>query len=488
MKIKYFVITAILSIELLSFGGVVKAIDNSALIAQIQVQIQLLLQQIQQLQSQQDQGTAWCHTFNTNLQIGNSGSEVAALHEALRENGLYGNLSAFGTSDFDSDTVSHVKQFQAKYGIAQVGVVGPITRAKLNALYGCKASYNLPPVISGVTAPTTLSVGQIGTWTVRASDPENGTLSYSFNWGDVPQTAYNVATPYTYPQFDQTVTNTHSYSSTGAYTVTVTVRDNAGQTSLSSATVQVGNYSQSSINITSPNGGESWQRGTTQTISWRDNMPVPQCPAGATCVTGFPTKFYDIKLVPYHPPCTGQVCPTDPYIAPYTIATGVNGYQYTWNVGNIIAISNNYVNDGPYTIQVCQAGTNICDSSDSFFTVTLNNTQPSITVTSPNGGESWVANSVQTIRWVGTNQNVDLYLDHEPPACVYSNPACLVAMQAPYILDYNVFSTSSFYNWIVATDINNATIATGKYRVRVCLAGSQSNCDTSDNYFSIVAQ
>ncbi|MDE1975418.1 MAG: hypothetical protein KGI49_02835, partial [Patescibacteria group bacterium] len=43
---------------------------------------------------------------------------------------------------------------------------------------------NLPPVISGISSPTVLQVGQTGTWSVNASDPQNGTLSYSVDWGD----------------------------------------------------------------------------------------------------------------------------------------------------------------------------------------------------------------------------------------------------------------------------------------------------------------
>ncbi len=64
-------------------------------------------------------------------------------------------------------------------------------------------SVNQPPVISGVSGPTTLRVGETGTWTVQASDPENGTLSYSVIWGDepvVPQVARAPAPPKEGPQ------------------------------------------------------------------------------------------------------------------------------------------------------------------------------------------------------------------------------------------------------------------------------------------------
>ena len=98
---------------------------------------------------------------------------------------------------------------------------------------------NLPPVISGVSSPTILNVGQTGTWTISASDPQNGNLSYKVDWGD------NVPLPRLFaaldinPSFVQTSTFTHSYSSPGVYTVTFTVKDSAGLTTTSSVTVNV---------------------------------------------------------------------------------------------------------------------------------------------------------------------------------------------------------------------------------------------------------
>jgi hypothetical protein len=85
-------------------------------------------------------------------------------------------------------------------------------------------------------------VNTSGTWSVNASDPENGTLSYSITWGDENQVvaAYSMA-PYRGDTFVQTSTFTHSYANTGTYTVRVTVRDSAGQTAQTSTTVQVGN-------------------------------------------------------------------------------------------------------------------------------------------------------------------------------------------------------------------------------------------------------
>ncbi|MCX6717501.1 MAG: hypothetical protein NTU76_02405 [Candidatus Taylorbacteria bacterium] len=119
-----------------------------------------------------------------------------------------------------------------------------------------------------------------------------------------------------------------------------------------------------SITVLSPNGGETWQTGTTQTIKWQDSMTYPT----------FAPVSYDIKLATY---CGGQVCVA---IAPYTIVKSVTGSSYSWGVGKTIDFFGTLVPDGAYTIQVCQTGTNTCDSSDSYFKITSAITQPTATV------------------------------------------------------------------------------------------------------------
>jgi len=87
---------------------------------------------------------------------------------------------------------------------------------------------NLPPVVSSIGGPSTLSVGQTGTWSITATDPENGALTYSVNWGDSSS-----GTP------KQTASFTHSYSQAGSYTVSFTVTDSAGASAQSTISVAV---------------------------------------------------------------------------------------------------------------------------------------------------------------------------------------------------------------------------------------------------------
>ncbi|MBI1882766.1 MAG: peptidoglycan-binding protein, partial [Chlamydiae bacterium] len=150
---------------------------------------------------------------------------------------------------------------------------------------------------------------------------------------------------------------------------------------------------QPSITVLSPNGGEVWIKGTTQTIKWQDNTSTP-CPGvnrGLVCVIAPPT--YDISLNGTAS-CSGGICTTG--FPVYTIAIGVDGSSYVWSVGKIIAGQelSQIVPDGSYRIQVCKTGTDTCDSSDSYFTITSGVPTPlSISVLSPNGGSSqWTYN------------------------------------------------------------------------------------------------
>lgn len=97
---------------------------------------------------------------------------------------------------------------------------------------------NKPPIISGISGPTSLGVNTQGTWSISASDPEGGTLSYQISWGDERGMGMNSTAPAR--ESAQTSTFTHSYSAAGTYTVSIVVYDNAGQSAKSTTTVRVG--------------------------------------------------------------------------------------------------------------------------------------------------------------------------------------------------------------------------------------------------------
>lgn len=160
----------------------------------------------------------------------------------------------------------------------------------------------------------------------------------------------------------------------------------------------------SSVVVLSPNGGENWQKGTTQTIRWQDNTPVPACAlpgySGPSCLI---SRDYDIRLIRHYLPCTTDLCPASlPVFIEYIITRNIQGTEYKWSVGKLTQIVGPYgldpVPDGLYIIQVCQLGTNTCDSSNAPFTIT-SSTSPTIKVTYPNGGQVLKIGDKQTISY-----------------------------------------------------------------------------------------
>jgi hypothetical protein len=128
---------------------------------------------------------------------------------------------------------------------------------------------NTPPSISGISAPTVLAVGATGTWTVSASDRENGNLSYSVDWGDQkPEPLARAAL--TADAFVQTSTFTHAYDTAGTYTVKFTVKDDAGLTAKSSATVHVNRSATSAPVISSVSAKAT--NSTHALISWKTDV------------------------------------------------------------------------------------------------------------------------------------------------------------------------------------------------------------------------
>ncbi len=97
---------------------------------------------------------------------------------------------------------------------------------------------NVAPDINIGTAPTRLEVNQQGTWTVEASDPENGPLSYSVDWGETTTIAGSGGGSPS-AAFVQSTTFNHTYRSAGTYKIVFTATDNTGQSNTASVTVQV---------------------------------------------------------------------------------------------------------------------------------------------------------------------------------------------------------------------------------------------------------
>ena len=121
-----------------------------------------------------------------------------------------------------------------------------------------------------------------------------------------------------------------------------------------------------SITVSSPNGGESWAVGSTQTVSWTSSS-----------VTG----MVKVELSRDGGTTWSAIIPSAP------VAAG----SKTWKVsGTASTQARVRVSSMP--------GGAVSDISNADFTIT-GPPPPSITVSSPNGGESWAVDSTQTIIW-----------------------------------------------------------------------------------------
>ena len=73
------------------------------------------------------------------LKLGSENSEVKALQQALaQDKTIYPEGKATGY--YGPATRNAIKRFQKRYGIEQVGFVGPLTRKKLNEVYGTQTA------------------------------------------------------------------------------------------------------------------------------------------------------------------------------------------------------------------------------------------------------------------------------------------------------------------------------------------------------------
>ncbi len=207
---------------------------------------------------------------------------------------------------------------------------------------------NLPPIIDGVTGPTTLKAGETGTWTVKAHDPENGSLSYGINWGDNTGASGGGASSNSITSSAiQTTSFTHSYATAGMYKVGFTVTDAKGLVAQSFISVEVSNVSTTpSITVLSPNGGEIWEPGTTQYIKWSSSN-----------VSSYPWVLIDLVNT------DGGVTTGLTTIAENISNVSGNGL-YTWVIPSDFKWTG-----GNYKIRISTSPIGVADTSDSHFSI-----------------------------------------------------------------------------------------------------------------------
>lgn len=210
------------------------------------------------------------------------------------------------------------------------------------------------------------------------------------------------------------------------------------------------------ITVISPNGGEQWLQGTSQTILWN----------------GDPSKKYNIFLDRWCPSC---MAPTN---LVGTIATNITGNSFNWNAGNLLNGNMNTLDfknslgvPTKYVIRIIYVDGTGHDSSDAPFTMATS-TQLPITVTWPNGGEQWVRGSYQIVAWATSN--------------IPDSSLMIVSLRNEAGVEYNLTNSTVNKERSYGFTLPSSFVL-GKYKAEVKTSvNNQSYSDSSNDYFSIV--
>ncbi|MEK7194392.1 MAG: peptidoglycan-binding domain-containing protein, partial [Patescibacteria group bacterium] len=161
-------------------------------LAELQTQIQLLLKQIQAVQAQKAGNTASSATsfgtFTLDMQFGSSGSQVATLQQFLVSKKYMVMPPGVAFGYYGPLTRGSVIKFQTGNGVSGTGIVGPLTRARLNALGGPSG------VPSGSLIPSASLGSSSGGGRSRAiSIPSTTNPSYPAPRVTLVSSAYNIS-------------------------------------------------------------------------------------------------------------------------------------------------------------------------------------------------------------------------------------------------------------------------------------------------------
>ncbi len=196
------------------------------------------------------------------------------------------------------------------------------------------------------------------------------------------------------------------------------------------------------ITVTVPDGGENWITGTTHAISWT--------------YAGNPGTYVKIELLK-----NGVLNRT---ITSY-VSKGSNGIgSYNWTIPSTQTLGTDF------KVKITStSNSNYTDTSGNNFTIN----PPSITVTSPNGGEVLSAGAVKTITWTYAG-----------------NPGAYVKIELYKggVLNRTIISSISIgsggsgsYNWTILSTQTSGS----DYTVKVTSTTNAAYTDTSDNNFTI---
>lgn len=200
------------------------------------------------------------------------------------------------------------------------------------------------------------------------------------------------------------------------------------------------------LTLAAPNGGETLTAGTAAQIVW-------------TTTTDYPETAVRLELMRNG---------TLQQVISASTSTGSNGIgTFSWTIPTNVTPGNDY------QIRVSHPSNSaVQDTSDSAFSITGPNTA-TLTVTTPNGGESWALNTRQTVRWTYT-ENPGSAVQVE----LFKNGIFRQVIAAAAPIGSN---GSGSFDW----DISSAELPGSDYTVKITSTSFSTISDVSNSTFSL---
>jgi hypothetical protein len=267
-----------------------------------------------------------------------------------------------------------------------------------------------------------------------------GTTSHNITWSSTGSIA-NVKLEYSTNNGSSWNTITASTANSGTYNWTVPntpstsclvkISDTAGPAADTSDGIFT-IAAQRTLTLTSPNGGENWEAGTSQNITWTSTGSIANVKLEYSTNNG--SSWNTIT------------------------ASSANSGSYNWTVPNTPSTT--------CLVKVSDTAGPAADTSDGVFTISAERT---ITVTAPNGGETWEGTTSQNITWSSTGSIANVKLEYST-----NNGSSWNTITAST-------TNSGTYNWTVPnTPSTNCLVKISD------TAGPAA--DTSDAVFTIASQ
>ena len=375
-------------------------------------------------------GTGTCSiSINTNIAV--TAAFNSASYTITATSGTGGIISPSGSVSVNHGanqtfTITANIGYKVSNVLVDGSSVGPVTTYTFTNV---TANHTISASFTTNTYNLTVTKGGTGSGTVTSSPS-------GINCGSDCSEAYNAGTPVTLTASPDTSSAFAGWSGACTGTGTCPVTMDAAKS------VTATFNKQTNITVTSPNGGETWTAGSIYTIAWN--------------YTGDPGYYLKIELLK-----GGLVVST---VTSYA-SKGSNGAgSYNWTIPSAQASGNDY------RIRVTStSSSSVTDTSNGDFSIL----GPTITVTFPNGGETWTGGTTQTIRWNYTG-DPGYYLKIE-----LLKGSSVVSTVTSYA--YKGSNGAGSYNWTIPS----AQASGNDYRIRVTSTSSSSVTDICNSYFTI---